>query len=236
MAVEERRGSAIARRRRDRHRHPRLAGAGPLDFFLNGPLHVGTTLWALVAFLGSQARRFGRGFALAVVFLAAGLLGDLQMLPSAYPRSSSRVLPPWKRRDWRAGLAQLTARSPRRHLLAEVIRRIVGRSGPSRSRRPTRSRPLSDGGSNLKPGVHEGVALMGVGELVLGTRSRSESAQLRSRACSGDRLPQRWPAPSSAYFGARCKVGHRSSAPAQKPLGAWTTCWLSARWARAWPS
>jgi hypothetical protein len=49
-------------------------------YLLRGPLHVGTTLWCLVAFFLLRRGRFGAGWAVAVLFLAAGLLGDLQMV------------------------------------------------------------------------------------------------------------------------------------------------------------
>ena len=49
-------------------------------FFVQGPLHVGTLLWCLVAFVLLDRRRFDARFVLAVVLLAAGILGDLQTL------------------------------------------------------------------------------------------------------------------------------------------------------------
>ncbi len=49
-------------------------------FFLQGPLHIGTLLWCLIAFLALQREGFGLRFAIGVIFLAAGLLGDLQTL------------------------------------------------------------------------------------------------------------------------------------------------------------
>jgi hypothetical protein len=47
-------------------------------FLLRGPLHVGTTLWCLVAFFALRKARFGPGWMTATVFLAAGIVGDLQ--------------------------------------------------------------------------------------------------------------------------------------------------------------
>jgi len=46
---------------------------------LVGPIHQSTTLFALGAFVGLRRNRFGPGWVLAVVLLAAGLLGDLQI-------------------------------------------------------------------------------------------------------------------------------------------------------------
>lgn len=48
------------------------------QFFVMGPLHVVTVLWSLAAFTALRRQRFGAGWVVAVVLLAAGLLGDLQ--------------------------------------------------------------------------------------------------------------------------------------------------------------
>ncbi|HVB06136.1 MAG TPA: hypothetical protein VNF07_07850 [Acidimicrobiales bacterium] len=49
-------------------------------FFVQGPLHVGSLLWCLIAFALVERDRLGARWALAVLFLALGLLGDLQTL------------------------------------------------------------------------------------------------------------------------------------------------------------
>jgi hypothetical protein len=50
------------------------------SFFVRGPFHVVTALYALIAFAGLRRPRFGWGWAISVVFLTIGLLGDLQIL------------------------------------------------------------------------------------------------------------------------------------------------------------
>jgi hypothetical protein len=50
------------------------------SFFVRGPFHVVTALYALIAFAGLRRHRFGWGWAISVVFLTIGLLGDLQIL------------------------------------------------------------------------------------------------------------------------------------------------------------
>ncbi|HKH88036.1 MAG TPA: hypothetical protein VKA05_04400, partial [Acidimicrobiales bacterium] len=50
------------------------------SFFLRGPLHVGTALWSLIAFWAMRRGRFGLGWAIAVLMLVLGMLGDLQMV------------------------------------------------------------------------------------------------------------------------------------------------------------
>src|SRR6202167_3711159 len=46
-------------------------------FLLQGPWHVGTALWCLIAFVGLRRRRFDLGWVIAVLFLALATLGDL---------------------------------------------------------------------------------------------------------------------------------------------------------------
>ncbi len=48
-------------------------------FYLKGPYHIGTALWALLAFYGLRRRRFGWGWVAAVVIFGFGMLGDLQL-------------------------------------------------------------------------------------------------------------------------------------------------------------
>ncbi|HEV8064765.1 MAG TPA: hypothetical protein VGP46_08035 [Acidimicrobiales bacterium] len=79
-------------------------------FFLRGPLHVGTALWALVAFGALRRGRFGIGWVVAVIFLAAGMLGDLQAVAYAIiPMAVAGLLAMARERNWRAGIAQLSA-------------------------------------------------------------------------------------------------------------------------------
>ncbi|MGH9296988.1 MAG: hypothetical protein ACRDZP_03320 [Acidimicrobiales bacterium] len=140
-----------------------LPGHGLSVFFLRGPLHVGTALWCLVAFLSLRRGRFGWGWALAVVFLAAGLLGDLQMLAlGVVPVFGAGLVAMARRRQWRAGLPAASA-AIAAVVVAEIVRHIaiaigtftIAKANPI----ATRSQMLR----NLKHGVHEGAMLMGVG-------------------------------------------------------------------------
>jgi hypothetical protein len=47
-------------------------------FLLRGPLHVATALWCLAAFYLLRKSKFGPGWVVATILLAAGILGDLQ--------------------------------------------------------------------------------------------------------------------------------------------------------------
>jgi hypothetical protein len=49
-------------------------------YFVEGPFHVGTALWCLLAFALLARNRLDWCWFLAVVLLAAGLLGDFQMV------------------------------------------------------------------------------------------------------------------------------------------------------------
>jgi hypothetical protein len=91
-------------------------------FFLLGVAHVGTTLWCLVAFYALRRRRMGLGWFVAVVFLAAGLLGDFQMVAlGVVPVLLAGVTAILRTRSWRAGVP-LVGASAASLLLALVIR------------------------------------------------------------------------------------------------------------------
>jgi hypothetical protein len=94
-------------------------------FYLRGPLHVGTTLWCLVAFYALRRRRFDVGWVVAVVFLAAGLLGDFQMVAlGVAPLFVAGLVAMLRMRSWRAG-APMTAAPVASILLAVVVRKIA---------------------------------------------------------------------------------------------------------------
>lgn len=94
-------------------------------FFLQGPWHVGTALWCLFAFLGLRSGRFGLGWIVAVAFLAAGLLGDIQMLAlGVVPVFVAGLFATARTRRLRPGLSLLAA-SPASVLLAFGVREIA---------------------------------------------------------------------------------------------------------------
>ena len=94
-------------------------------FYLRGPLHVGTTLWCLVAFYALRRRRFDGGWLVAVVFLAAGLLGDFQMVAlGVVPVLIAGVVAMIRMRSWRSG-APMIAASIASIILAVVVRKVA---------------------------------------------------------------------------------------------------------------
>lgn len=72
-------------------------------FFVKGPFHIGTALFALAAFFLLRDGRFGWRWALAVLLLAAGLIGDLMMVAyGVVPALLGGAGAAARRRSWRA--------------------------------------------------------------------------------------------------------------------------------------
>ncbi|MHB1986593.1 MAG: hypothetical protein ACYCSF_01200 [Acidimicrobiales bacterium] len=168
MAVEERRGGA------------RVIAAGTVIailalpsqalaiFFLRGPWHVGTALWCLVAFFALRRGRFGWGVLVAAVVMAAGLLGDLQMLAlGVVPVLFAAVVAAGRKRDWRAG-APLAVAGIGSVVLAKVVRVIADAIGTFSIKKANPLASLKVMVDNLKHGLHEGALLMGVGSSYYG--------------------------------------------------------------------
>jgi hypothetical protein len=79
-------------------------------FLLQGPWHIGTALWCILAFWGLRSGSFGWGWVAAVVLLAAGLLGDIQMLAlGVLPILTSGIVAMARTRSWRSGFAPISA-------------------------------------------------------------------------------------------------------------------------------
>ena len=79
-------------------------------FFFQGPLHVGTILFCLLAFAGLRHGRLGWGWAAAVVLLAAGALGDFQTVAlGMVPAFVGGIVAMARTRDWRRGMATAAA-------------------------------------------------------------------------------------------------------------------------------
>jgi len=94
-------------------------------FFLQGPLHVGTALWCLLAFVLLRDARWDWRWIVAVVLLATGILGDFQMLAlGVVPIFVAGLVAMLRVRSWRAGLTATTA-SIAGVVLAVVIRVIA---------------------------------------------------------------------------------------------------------------
>jgi hypothetical protein len=90
-----------------------------------GPIHVSTALYALVAFMGLRRNQIGWGWMMAVVLLAAGMLGDLQMASyGVLPVLVAGLAAMARRRSVRAGTSAVSA-AICSVVLALVVRQVV---------------------------------------------------------------------------------------------------------------
>ena len=90
-----------------------------------GPIHVSTALYALVAFVGLRRNHIGWGWMMAVVLLAAGMLGDLQMASyGVLPVLVAGIVAMARRRSVRAGVPAVSA-AVSSVVLALVVRQVV---------------------------------------------------------------------------------------------------------------
>lgn len=117
--------------------------------YLNGPLHVATTLWVLLAFFALRNGRFGQGWALAVVLLAIGILGDLQTLPLGVgPVVGLGLVEMARRRTWRAAV-HATSAGLASVILAIAIRAAALASGTYSIGRGSLPAPLRQVPANI---------------------------------------------------------------------------------------
>ena len=80
------------------------------SFLLGGPDHVSTAVLALLAFIFLRRGGFDWRWAVAVAALAFGMLGDLLMVAYGIaPVLGAGVVSMLRKRDWRVGIAAVTA-------------------------------------------------------------------------------------------------------------------------------
>ncbi|MGD0985348.1 MAG: hypothetical protein ABSA65_16275 [Acidimicrobiales bacterium] len=80
------------------------------SFLLGGPDHVSTAVLALLAFIFLRRGGFDWRWAAAVAVLAFGMLGDLLMVAYGIaPVAGAGVVSMLRKRDWRVGIAAVTA-------------------------------------------------------------------------------------------------------------------------------
>jgi hypothetical protein len=133
-------------------------------FLLQGPWHIGTALWCILAFWGLRSSNFGWGWVAAVVFLAAGLLGDIQMLAlGVLPILAAGVVAMARTRDWRNGLAPISAAFAGVGV-AEGIREIALQIGTFTFDESHHTAKAAQVAHNLGHLLRWGEAMLGVGE------------------------------------------------------------------------
>jgi len=137
-------------------------------YLLLGPLHVATTLWCLIAFVALRRSRFGWGWILAVVLLAAGLLGDFQALVlGVIPVGLAGIVAALRTRRWRAGAPGVAA-SVASLVIGEVVRRVARLLGTFTIAAANPRAPFHQMIVNVRHVVTYGAALEGVGSDVFG--------------------------------------------------------------------
>ena len=138
-------------------------------FYLQGPLHVGTALWCLLAF-ASLCTGYSRWrWAVAVLFLATGAVGDLQTLAfGVLPLGLGGVLAALRTRRWREGVPAATAAAASvvLALVAREVAKVIGTFTVNKSN-PTAT--LREMLTNLKLAVTYGDKLLGVGSQGFGS-------------------------------------------------------------------
>jgi len=102
-------------------------------FFVGRGFHISTALYALLAFGALRRGRFGWGWFLAVVLLAAGMLGDLLLVAYAVvPLVLAGVVAALRQRRWQGAVPDVSA-AVVAVALAALARRIAEAEGAFRS-------------------------------------------------------------------------------------------------------
>ncbi len=139
-------------------------------FFLRGPLHIDTVLCSLIAFIALRDHRFDwRRWVIAVVFLAAAALGDLQVLAlGTIPLFLGGVAAAIRARRALVALSTATA-AVASIAIALIVREIAKVFGTFTLIKPNPRAPYSMMfGANLKLAGHDFANLVGVGSSAYG--------------------------------------------------------------------
>jgi hypothetical protein len=103
------------------------------SFLLGGPDHVSTAVLALLAFIGLRRGRVDWRWAAAVAALTFGMLSDLLMVAyGIVPIFAAGAIAMLRRRDWRAGVAAITA-SAAAIIASEIVSWLVRAMGAFKS-------------------------------------------------------------------------------------------------------
>ena len=137
-------------------------------FALQGPWHIGTALWCVAAFATFSTGRFGAWWVLGVALLAAGLLGDLQMVAlGVVPTFAAGLLAMVRARSWRRGISTVLA-APSGILLALAVRFALVRVGTFHIATGVVRAHQSQLPANFRHIATWGAALLGVGSAPIG--------------------------------------------------------------------
>ncbi len=139
------------------------------SYLMCGPIHVSTALYALVAFLGLRRNRFGWGWLMAVLLLAAGMLGDLQMVSyGVVPALVAGLVAMARRRSIRAGSGAVSAAACSVALALTVRALVVALGGFTlgATNRMASAQQLFDNVAHLAPVLGQ---LLGLGNSINGS-------------------------------------------------------------------
>lgn len=132
-------------------------------FLLRGPLHIGTTLWCLIAFACLRTGRFDRRWFVAVALLAIGTLGDVQVIAlGAVPVFVGGLVTMRRLRQWRSGLAAVSA-AIASVFLAIVLRTVATWAGAFTVNATHPRAPAGQWWANIGHIATWGAAMLGVG-------------------------------------------------------------------------
>ena len=147
-------------------------------FLLQGPWHIGTVLWCLLAFVLLDRTEITWRWVLAVLFLAAGMLGDLQtVFLGIAPVFTAGLVAMGRCRRLRPGLSTTLA-APAALLAAGLIRGIGDALGTFHIATSFLRAPNSQIPKNAELIGSWGLGLIGVGRIPLGSGASVGSAQL----------------------------------------------------------
>lgn len=137
-------------------------------FLLKGPLHVGTALLCLLAFLALRSGRFDARWAGAVVAMAAGILGDIQMLSLAVvPVMLAGLVAGARARRWRSAVPAVAAGAAS-VALAGVVRLVAQAAGTFALASPQPRASWSQVPANVAHVFTFGASILGVGSSAYG--------------------------------------------------------------------
>lgn len=137
-------------------------------FLLKGPLHVGTTLLCLLAFWALRSGRFDARWVGAVAAMAAGILGDVQMLSLAVvPVMLAGVAAGARTRRWRRAVPAVAAGAAA-VVLAGVVRLVAQALGTFALASPQPRAGWSQVPANVAHVFTFGAAILGVGSSAYG--------------------------------------------------------------------
>ncbi len=138
-------------------------------FYLRGALHIATALWALIAMYAVRRGRFGVGWVVAVVFLTAGMLGDLQTLAyGTIPLLIAGIVAMIRRRSLRSGAATASS-AVVATVLAVAVRFLADQVGTYAIGSANPRAPIHQMERNIPHLLRLGANLLGVQNAVLGT-------------------------------------------------------------------